>query len=98
MTLQDFTDKLLFGVVTAALGFLAAAWRKVSPKQLLEFEERVIDPLCERLEKVEVKVEGFCTRSELKDAVNEMKSASEINRRENRENFRQIFNRLEQRR
>ena len=88
---------LISGVLGWLGGWLLSSTRKISPAQLDEFEERVVTPICERLEKVENKLETFCTRGELREAVNRMETASEINRRENRENFRTIFDKLEKR-
>ncbi len=93
--MNEYVDKALVAIISIALGFMISAARKISPTQLAEFERRAVEPICERLEKIESKVENFCTRGELKETVQRMEHQVEQNRRENREHFQSIYSKLQ---
>lgn len=98
MAWEEVLKTVVVALVSAALGFMFSAARKISPRQLAEFEARAVEPICERLEKIENKVETFCTRGEMKETVQRIEYQVERNRQENREHFQAIYGELKQRR
>lgn len=95
MSVESLIQSAVTALVSIVLGWLIASFRKLSPGQLDAFEERVINPISKRVDKLEERSEHFCTRDELKEAVERVEVASETNRRENREDFQTVFRRLE---
>ena len=95
MSAETIFSTIVTVFVSGLAGFLLAGLRKVSPQQLADFEERAVTPICERLEKVEAKLETFCTRAELRDTVQRIEKSIETNRSDNREHFNSIFSRLD---
>jgi hypothetical protein len=93
-----FLEKILTVLISAALGWLVSAATKVSnsklEKTIGELEKRVISPLVTRVERLEVKAEGFATRGDVKELVADLKASVEARQVEIRGTMSGIFREL----
>jgi hypothetical protein len=79
MTGDNLLDKFLTVVISAGVGFLISSVTKVSNSQLnktiAELEKRVVTPIVERVNKLEIKADGYVTRMEVKEQISELRTS-----------------------